>query len=180
MNSEGMQNKEERFNTLIKENQTRILRICKYYAPVTEDQKDIYQEILVNIWKSLENFRGDAQESTWIYRIALNTAMGFAGKEFRRMRIVLDGGEKNFTNLISEDDHEVKVKEDQLNILQNHLNQLSVIDKAIMSLVIEDLSSKEISEIIGITEPNVRVKIHRIKESLREQLKGGNYDKKRT
>jgi len=177
MNSEGMQNKEERFNTLIKENQTRILRICKYYAPVTEDQKDIYQEILVNIWKSLENFRGEAQESTWIYRIALNTAMGFAGKEFRRMRIVLDGGEKNLTNLISEDDHEVKVKEDQLNILQNYLNQLSVIDKAIMSLVIEELSSKEISEIIGITEPNVRVKIHRIKESLREQLKGGSYDK---
>jgi len=177
MNKEGMQNKEERFNTLIKENQTRILRICKYYAPVTEDQKDIYQEILVNIWKSLENFRGEAQESTWIYRIALNTAMGFAGKEFRRMRIVLDGGEKNLTNLISEDDHEVKVKEDQLNILQNYLNQLSVIDKAIMSLVIEELSSKEISEIIGITEPNVRVKIHRIKESLREQLKGGSYDK---
>jgi RNA polymerase sigma factor (sigma-70 family) len=173
MNKESMQTKEARFNLLVKENHHKIQRICKYYAPVTEDQKDIYQEILVNIWKSLENFRGDAQESTWIYRIALNTAMGFAGKEFRRMRIVLDRGEKNLINLISEDDHEVKVKEDQLNILQNHLNQLSVIDKAIMSLVLEDLTSKEIAEIIGITEPNVRVKIHRIKETLRDQMKGG-------
>lgn len=176
MNREGMQKKEERFNILIKENQNRILRICKYYAPITEDQKDIYQEILVNIWKSLENFRGEAQESTWIYRIALNTAMGFAGKEFRRMRIVLDGGEKNLTNLISENDHEVKLREDQFNALQNHLNQLTVIDKAIMSLVLEDLTSKEIADIIGITEPNVRVKIHRIKEALREQMKGGNYE----
>lgn len=176
MKKESMQKKEERFNILIKENHNRIQRICKYYAPVSEDQKDIYQEILVNVWKSLENFRGDAQESTWIYRIALNTAMGFAGKEFRRMRIVLDGGEKNLTNLISEDDNEVKLREDQFNILQNHLNQLSVIDKAIMSLVLEDLSSKDIADIIGITEPNVRVKIHRIKETLREQLKGGNYE----
>jgi RNA polymerase sigma-70 factor, ECF subfamily len=177
MSKEGMQTKEERFNFLIKENQTRILRICKYYAPVMEDQKDIYQEILINIWKSLENFRGEALESTWIYRIALNTAMGFAGKEFRRMRIVLDGGEKSLTNLISDDDHDTKLQEDQLATLQNQLNQLSVIDKAIMSLVLEDLTSKEIAEIIGITEPNVRVKIHRIKETLREQLKGGEHEK---
>ncbi len=171
-----MQRKEERFNLLVKDNQHKILKICRYYAPVTEDQKDIYQEILINIWKSLDSFRGDAQESTWIYRIALNTAMGFAGKEFRRMRIVLDGGEKNLQNLISEDDSEVKLREDQISLLQNHLNQLSVIDKAIMSLVLEDLSSKEIAEIIGITEPNVRVKVHRIKETLREQMKGGSHE----
>jgi RNA polymerase sigma-70 factor, ECF subfamily len=173
MDKVGMQRKEERFNLLVKENQLKILRICRYYAPVAEDQKDIYQEILINIWKSLESFRGEAQESTWIYRIALNTAMGFAGKEFRRMKIVLDGGEKNLQNLISEDDNEVKLREDQINLLQNHLNQLSIIDKAIISLVLEDLTSKEIAEIIGITEPNVRVKIHRIKETLSEQMKGG-------
>jgi RNA polymerase sigma-70 factor (ECF subfamily) len=176
MNRESMQSKEERFNLLVKENQPKILKICKYYAPVAEDQKDIYQEILINIWKSLENFRGEAQESTWIYRIALNTAMGFAGKEFRRMKIVLDGGEKNLLNLFSEDDSAIKLREDQINLLQNQLNLLSVIDKAIMSLVLEDLSSKEIAEIIGITEPNVRVKIHRIKETLREQMKGDGHE----
>ena len=167
-----MNRKEERFNLLVKENHHKILRICNYYAIVAEDQKDIYQEVLINIWKSLDSFRGDALESTWVYRIALNTAMGFAGKEFRRMKIVLDGGEKNLTNLISEDDSEFKLKEDQLNNLQTQMNQLSVIDKAIISLMLEDLSSKEIADIIGITEPNVRVKIHRIKETLREQMKG--------
>ncbi len=171
-----MQTKEEHFNLLVKGNQLKILRICRYYASTSEDQKDIYQEILINIWKSLETFRGEALESTWIYRIALNTAMGFAGKEFRRMKIVLDGGEKNFTNLIAEDDCDIKIREDQLNALQNHLNQLSVIDKAIISLILEDLTSKEIAEIIGITEPNVRVKVHRIKETLREQMKGDRYD----
>jgi RNA polymerase sigma-70 factor, ECF subfamily len=175
MNKKSMQTKEERFNHLVKENHHKILKICKYYAPVTEDQKDIYQEILVNIWKSLGNFRGNSLESTWIYRIALNTAMGFSGKEFRRMKIVLDGGEKNLQNIISEDDSEVRLREDQINLLQNHLNQLSVIDKAIISLVLEDLTSKEIAEIIGITESNVRVKIHRIKEILRDQMKGENY-----
>jgi RNA polymerase sigma-70 factor (ECF subfamily) len=178
MNGESMQRKEERFNLLVKDNHQKIQRICRYYAPVSEDQKDIYQEILVNIWKSLENFRGDSQESTWVYRIALNTAMGFAGKEFRRMRIVLDGGEKNLQNLITEDDSELRIREEQINQLQNHLNQLSVIDKAIMSLMLEDLSSKEIAEIIGITEPNVRVKVHRIKETLREQMKGGGHENK--
>lgn len=176
MNRNSMQRKEERFNLLVKENHHKILKICKYYAPVSEDQKDMYQEILVNIWKSLENFRGDALESTWIYRISLNTAMGFAGKEFRRMRIVIDGGEKNLSNLISEEDSDFKLKESQINQLQDQLNQLSVIDKAIMSLVLEDLSMKEIAEIIGITEPNVRVKIHRIKELLRQQMKGGIYE----
>ncbi|MHC1703204.1 MAG: RNA polymerase sigma factor [Tenuifilaceae bacterium] len=176
MNKESMHTKEERFNILVKENQHKILRICKYYAPVSEDQKDIYQEILVNIWKSLDSFRGDSLESTWIYRIALNTAMGFAGKEFRRMKIVLDGGDKNLTNLMMDDDSDRILKENQIIQLQNHLNQLTVIEKAIISLVLEDLSYKEISDIIGITEPNVRVKIHRIKETLRDQMKGGSHE----
>lgn len=176
MNKDSMQQKEERFNSLVNENQQKILKICKYYAPVAEDQKDIYQEILVNIWRSLESFRGESLESTWIYRIALNTAMGFAGKEFRRMKIVIDGAEKTLHNLISDDDSEVKLKENQINQLQDQLNQLSVIDKAIMSLVLEDLSMKEIAEIIGITEPNVRVKVHRIKEILREKMIGGSYE----
>lgn len=172
-----MQNKEEHFNRLVKENHQRIQSICKYYASVAEDQKDIYQEVLVNIWKSLETFRGEAQESTWIYRIALNTALGFAGKEFRRMKFILDPGEKGIQNILVEDDGvDIKLREDQLNTLQVHLNQLTVIEKAIMSLVLEDLSSKEISEIIGITEPNVRVKVHRIKEILREKMNGGNYE----
>ena len=65
--------------------------------------------------------------------------------------------------------------EKKFTLLQNHLNQLSVIDKAIMSLVMEGLPMKEIADVIGLTEPNVRVKIHRIKEALREELKGGDY-----
>ena len=92
------------------------------------------------------------------------------------MKIVIDGGEKNLLNLFSDDDSEIILKEKQVNLLQDQLNQLSVIDKAIMSLVLEDLSMKDIAEIIGITEPNVRVKIHRIKETLKEQMKGGNYE----
>jgi len=176
MKNEKMQRKEERFNLLIKENRHKILRICRHYASVAEDQKDIYQEIIVNIWKSLDTFRGEALESTWVYRIALNTAMGFAGKEFRRMRVVLDVGERTLNNFISEEDSEIKLRDDQVKMLQIHLNQLSIIEKAIMSLVLEELTMKEIAEIIGITEPNVRVKIHRIKETLKEMMKGGGHE----
>lgn len=170
-----MANKEEKFKILVENNKDRILRICRYYAPSAEDQKDMYQEILINIWKSLDSFRGDSDISTWIYRIAINTSLSFAGKQYKYMKLNVDIDTQNIRNVLIDDD-ERQMKESKLHSLQNELNQLNVIDKALMGLVIEGLSTKEIADIIGITEPNVRVKIHRIKEELRTKLKGGQYE----
>ena len=139
-----------------------------------EDQKDMYQEVLINVWKSIDSFRGDAQLSTWIYRVAVNTAMGFANKEIRRQKIFLDQKDNSLQNFMDVDEGTVKEKEKLFQVLENQINQLSIIDKIIMTLVLESVNHKEIASVIGITEPNVRVKIHRIKNELKEALESVN------
>ncbi|HOK61653.1 MAG: RNA polymerase sigma factor [Tenuifilum sp.] len=168
--------REERFKRTVDENKEKIMRICRYYAPSAEDQKDMYQEILINIWKSLDSFRGDSKVSTWVYRIAVNTSLSYAGKQYKLMKLNVDIENTNIKNFLSTEFNDNMLKDDQFQRLQTHLNQLSVIDKAIMGLVLDELTSKEIADIIGITEPNVRIKIHRIKENLRNQMKGENYE----
>ena len=173
-----MTNKEDKFRKTIDENKSRILRICRYYAPSRDDQKDMYQEILVNIWKSIDTFRGDCELSTWIYRISVNTSLSYAGKQYKRMKLNVDIDKTNIAGILEDDNDERRILEEKLNDLQLHINQLSVIDKAIMGLVLEELSYREIADIIGITEPNVRVKVHRIKETLRNQMKGGDHERR--
>ena len=166
-----MVNKEERFKQIVSENEGKIMRLCRYYAYEAEDMKDIYQEILINIWKSLDSYRGDAAISTWIYRIAINTSLNFSGKFSRHPKLKVDIDNRNLGNLIQEEETENKLLlEDQIEKLHNELNQLSVIDKAIISLLLENLSSKEIANVIGLTETNIRVKIHRIKEQLKQSV----------
>ncbi len=164
--------KEEQFNMIVSENSGRIKRICSYYNSNAEDQKDMYQEVLVNIWKSLDSFRGDSAISTWVYRVAVNTSLTFTGKAYRHMKLMVNGDTQNLNSILDEDNLKQKLEqENQLDKLQSELNQLSVIDKALISLMLEGLSMKEIADVIGITEPNVKVKIHRVKAQLKEKLK---------
>ena len=165
-----MTKKKAKFKTIIKENDQKILGICRYYSSNGEDLKDMYQEVLINIWKSVDSFRGDAQLRTWIYRVAVNTVLGFTNKEIRRQKIFLNQSDPSWQNLADIDENTAKEKEELFQILENQINQLSVIDKIIMSLVLESVSYKEISVVIGITEPNLRVKIHRIKNELKEAI----------
>jgi RNA polymerase sigma-70 factor, ECF subfamily len=165
------ENKEDQFKRIIDENGGRIMRICRYYNSNPEDQKDMYQEILVNVWKSLDRFRGDSKVSTWVYRIAVNTSLNYMGKAYRNVKVIVDKDAQNINVLFEDDEADKKEKyESDLEALQTQLNLLSVIDKAMISLMLEGLSTREIADIIGLTEPNVRVKIHRIKENLRSQL----------
>jgi len=166
-----MHTKEEKFKSIIKDNEYRIVGICRYYSSNAEDLKDMKQEVLINVWKSLDSFRGDAQISTWIYRVAVNTAMGFANKEIRKQKVFLDKDDQNLVNFVDVNENQAMKKEQLYQELENLINQLSVIDKILISLVLESVSHKEIAQIIGITETNVRVKIHRIKNELKENLK---------
>ncbi|RXQ96065.1 RNA polymerase sigma factor [Ancylomarina salipaludis] len=166
--------KEEQFNQILSENSERIQRICRYYNSNAEDQKDMYQEVLVNIWKSLDNFRGDSAISTWVYRVAVNTSLSFTGKAFKQMKLMVNTDTQNLSSIIDDESLAEKQKEEsQFNLLQTELNMLSVIDKALISLMLEGLSMKEIADVIGISEPNVKVKIHRIKAQLKTKLSGG-------
>lgn len=163
--------KENQFKEIIDSNGDKIRRICRYYCPNAEDQKDMYQEVLVNIWKSLDKFRGDSTISTWIYRIAVNTSLSFSGKTFRNMKLYLNKDPLGMNVLLDEEELERKLQtEEQLERLEISLNQLSVIDKTLISLVLEGLSMREIADVIGLTEPNVKVKIHRVKEQLKQIL----------
>ena len=163
--------KEKQFKQIITENEERIMRICRYYNPNPEDRKDMYQEILVNIWKSLDRFRGDSKLSTWVYRIAVNTSLSFTGKTFRNMKLMVYSDCMYLNALFDDDELLLKQKQEaDLEQLEVQLNLLSVIDKALISLLLEGLSMREIADIIGLTETNVRVKIHRIKEQLKEQF----------
>lgn len=171
-------NKEETFNKIVADNDQRIHRICRYYNSDPEDRKDMYQEILINIWKSLDSFRGDSTVNTWVYRVAVNTSLSFTGKTFNRMKLMIPF-EAKYLNLITNNEYpeSIEDKEARFEQLQNELNLLSVIDKALISLMLEGLCMREIADIIGITEPNVKVKIHRIKSHLKEKLNNKNYEK---
>jgi RNA polymerase sigma-70 factor (ECF subfamily) len=170
-----MQHREELFKTFVETNKGRIRSVCRSFATDPDDQQDLFQEILINIWKGLESFRGDAQPGTWIYRIAVNTALSFSKKEIKRMQVSVNINEKNFSLLADEiPEDKSSSKEELLASMENQVNQLSIIDKILVTLMLEDLSMREIAEIVGITEPNVRVKIHRIKNELREKMRGKN------
>lgn len=162
--------KDQKFNNIVTENSELIKRICRYYNNNIQDQEDMYQEILINIWKSLDKFRGDSKLSTFIYRIAVNVSITFTSKSFKNSNLYISADTHNIDRIIDETQEDGVEKEKQLQQLHTALNTLSIIDKALISLVLEELSMKEIGNIIGITEPNVKVKIHRIKAYLKEEL----------
>ena len=169
--------KEEQFNQIIAENGERIKRICSYYNANGDDQKDMVQEVLVNIWKSLDKFRGDSSLSTWIYRIAVNTSLSYTGKAYKHMKMMVPADTLNLSSILDEENIAAKhLEEEQFELLQNMLNTLPVIDKMLMSLMLEGLSMKDIAHVIGITESNVKVKIHRIKDQLKTKLKPAIYE----
>jgi len=162
-----MREKEKIFHRIVTDYQDRIYRICCYYSKNKEDSKDLFQEILINVWISLDRFRGDASYGTWVYRIALNTAITCAHKEFKRRQNFHRSNTIIEKRMLQAEDIETENKFEQaLEQLQIELNQLNVIDRSIMSLYLEKLPSREIARIIGITETNVRTKIHRITSQL--------------
>uniref|UniRef100_UPI000832D13D RNA polymerase sigma factor n=1 Tax=Labilibacter marinus TaxID=1477105 RepID=UPI000832D13D len=120
--------------------------------------------------KSLGNFRGDSSMSTWIYRIAVNTSLTYTGKAFKQMQLIVNTDTQNLGMMYEDDKEASQLKEEQFEKLQSELNMLSVIDKALMSLMLEGLSMKDISDVIGISEANVKVKIYRIKAQLKQNL----------
>ncbi len=138
----------------------------------------MYQEILLNIWKSLSNFRNDSSINTWVYRVAVNTALSYNSKSYKHLKLIVNAGTENLCAIIDDYERDQKLLEEQrLERIQNELNTLSVIDKALVSLMLEGLSMKEISDIIGISEANVKVKIHRIKNHLKNKLNNKSDEK---
>ncbi len=160
--------KDTLFKQVLEENKDRIYRICCAYERNADDRDDLYQEILINIWKNLDKFEGRSLLSTWIYRIAVNTSLMHIKKESRRNR---DKTELN-ENIISTTAENIAETEEKIetgkNIdkLYSSINELPSLDRVIISMVLEELSYKEIAEVTGLTVNNIGVKINRIKNEL--------------
>ena len=154
---------EQIFIGVIKENMGIIGKVCRMYHSNDDDIQDLQQEILVQLWRGFPRFRGESKISTWIYRVALNTAIS----DFRRAKVIPYKQSIGERELRLAEPEESTDKED-LEILYRVIEQLSGIEKAITLFYLEDTPYDEIAEIIGITRNNLRVKMFRIKEKLRK------------
>ncbi len=143
-----------------------IFKISKMYMDTKDDQDDLFQEITFQVWKAYTSFKGQSEFSTWLYRVALNTAIVFLKTEKRRNFINND----DISNYkIVQEDYNPE-KDEQLTKMYTAIHQLNPIDKAFIFYYLEDFSGKEIAAQMGISEGNVRVKMNRAKTKLKEAL----------
>lgn len=159
-----MENVEQEFVSVIREYERVIYKVCYLYATPYAPLNDLYQEVVLNLWKAFPKFRKECKISTWIYRIALNTCISFMRKEKNIPEIVTITRETDHT----EEPDETEIMLRQLYRLINKLGQL---EKSIILLYLEEKSYEDIAEITGLTLTNVATKLSRIKDKLRKMNK---------
>lgn len=156
---------EREFASLIQENSRIINKVCYFYATDKMPFGDLRQEIYVNIWLGLSQFRGDSKISTWIYRVAVNSAlMTIRSSKPRLDTVSLDFGLLDVSTEIDD------AQRENLQTLQSLINRLEDIEKAIILLWLDEYTYDEITETLGMKRNTVAVKIHRIKEKLSKQI----------
>jgi RNA polymerase sigma-70 factor (ECF subfamily) len=159
---------EKEFIELIKNHERILHKICNIYFYHNPYKEDYYQEILIRLWKSFPSYKNQSAFSTWLYRVALNSAIDIIRKQdLQPKHIELSKTEYNIP------ENEPNIVSDKKEKLYQAINYLSDVEKSIIILFLEDYSYKEISEIIGISESNTGVKINRIKIQLIKILKDG-------
>jgi RNA polymerase sigma-70 factor (ECF subfamily) len=152
------------FTKMISENRGIIHKICNVYANSREDKDDLRQEIILQLWKSYHSFQGKSKFSTWMYRIAFNTAITNIRKSKQHPIIeALSGTEPSYS-----EKEDIDYLNDDINGLYKAIAQLKDVEKAIVMLYLEERNYKEIGELIGISEKNVSVKLVRLREKLKK------------
>lgn len=147
------------FISLIRKHERMIYKICYLYADNETDRQDLYQEIVIQVWQGYQNFRGDAKFSTWLYRVALNTAIAGFKKEKRSVLVYTDGALPD----ISDTD----TGNERSELLNKAIGQLNDIEKALVMLYMDNKTYDEMESIMGISSGALRVKMTRIKEKLK-------------
>jgi RNA polymerase sigma factor (sigma-70 family) len=158
--------KEQEFLALIDTHKGILHKVSKMYMDNRDDQDDLFQEIVYRLWKAYETFKGESKFSTWMYRVAINTAIVYLKKEIRK----IDNHSITEVN-IKEEENESKAKEMQISYFYKAIHKLGKIDKAIIFYQLQGFSHKEVGESLGISEVNARVKFNRAKEKLKEIIK---------
>jgi RNA polymerase sigma-70 factor, ECF subfamily len=157
---------EKEFLQIITDNQGIIHKVCSIYCDLEEDRRDLFQEIIAQLWKSYPSFRSESKFSTWMYRVALNTAITSFKKDKRQP----DRSGISFETLHLADEIYDTRTEDQIKMLHRAVSQLTGVEKSIILLFLEDKKYEEIAEITGITQNYVRVKMNRIKKKLKSLM----------
>ena len=156
-----MKESEKEFARMVREQKTTIYTVCYMFSKDNDEVNDLFQEILVNLWKGFDSFQGRSDIRTWVYRVALNTCITIDRKQKRRRgkeaRVKMD------INLYEDNDADTR----QVKELYERINRLGVFDRAIVLLWLEGLPYDEIGQIVGISSKNVSVKLVRIREELK-------------
>ena len=160
-----MSTKEKEFAKLIKDNQGLIIKVSRLYTNTLEDEQDLFQEIVLQLWRSYDSFKGQSKISTWMYRVALNTAITIFRKKTKSPQTdeLMDYHHSDFV----EDDGE---KQQQILVLYKVIKMLPNVERAIVTMYLDDLPYRDIAENLGITEVNARVKMNRLKKTLKQLM----------
>lgn len=157
--------KEKYFIELINEHQGLIHKVCMMYENDRDARNDLFQEIVLQLWKSFHTFRGDSKITTWMYHIALNTAISGLRKQTRKIQ-TQDLNDYHLNIAEREPDN----PEEDFDKLQWAIRKLSEIDRAMIMMALDEVPYDEIAETMGITQNNVRVRMNRIREKLRKLM----------
>ena len=166
-----MPNRETEFVELVRANNARLRKICRVYADGAEAERDLYQDILVALWRSFDTFDGrdDAAPSTWLYRVALNTALSHDRKQTVRDEATLDPDDPVWTDGVDRPADTVE-RQDKLDRLYAAIDRLDDMDKALVMMYLDETPYAEMADVLGISENYVGVKLHRIKNQLASWL----------
>ena len=155
-----MDNKEREFAPIVLENKRRIYTVCYMFSKDADEVNDLFQEILVNLWKGLQSYEGDKFIGTWVWRVSFNTCINYSKKQKRALeKVPLDVNINLFEDM---DEDSMQIRQ-----LYDRINKLGYIDRSIILMWLENLSYDEIGSILGITANNVSVKLVRIREKLK-------------
>lgn len=163
---------ETAFLKLVNQHKGILYKASRIYADSVEDREDLQQEILIQLWKSYQNFKGNSEFSTWMYRVAINTAITYLKKEKQRTSNQTDV--PHHFEVQNEDYNPAKDK--QLEVFYSAVQELKALEKAIIFYFMEGMSHKEIGENLGLSEVNARVKLNRTKEKIQQIIKKSGYE----
>ncbi|MCQ2374794.1 MAG: RNA polymerase sigma factor [Salinivirgaceae bacterium] len=145
------------FENLVRENRSTIYTVCYMFSKDANEVADLFQEVLINIWKGIDRFEGRSNVKTWIYRISLNTCISFDRKRKKATKLEMSA------NFFTETDNDSR----QVELLHKRISILQPFDRAIVLLWLESISYDEIGAIVGISAKNVAVRLTRIREQLK-------------
>lgn len=159
-----MASSEQEFLNVIEAQQGRIRRICRNYSDDRDTEEDLFQEVMLNLWKSFDSFRGEASRATWVYRVTLYTCMSVFRNKKKQQE-----ADYQYAGSADSEPHD---NEERIGRLHAALRQLNEIDRAVVILFLEERTYEEIGSIVGMSQSNVGARLHRAKQKIKRIMEG--------